>query len=677
MPAVHRSAPLPVAVALATAALLFPEARAQEPREGRDDDETTLDAIEVLGVRPVIDVEDRVRRGQAATVRDLFAADAGIDVGGGTRNGQRLFVRGIEGSNLNVTVDGARQGQNLYNHRGGQGNVDPEILKRVEVAPGPVAADAGYGALAGSVRFTTVDAQDRLAGRDRFGGSAKLGYASATDARRASASLFGVAGHDLGLLLHASAQDYDDLRIGGGDEIPYSGGEDRSVLAKLSLLDAGGHSLRVGVERNEASGYNYMQRGDYPWQVQPPPGTRPPQDQTLARTAQTVRYRYAGASPLLDLQVELANAKDDFFAPDSNRERFTSRNRSADLRNVMRFDGGAVATDLTVGVERVEQEGLATQSVGVTRFDTGSDNTGAYAQARLHGARWDLGFGSRRDSYDSDYGSRRSDGDETSLNLTGQWRFGGGLRAHGGYGEAIRGFGTIPLQFTRNIAPDLLFNGAADGTLRPERGRQSEVGLAWSGDGVLGSRTFEVGVKRYLTRLQDVILFDQPGSGGLGGRPVRGFTNHHPSVRFEGTELSARWSGERVESTLTAIDADVENLPLQPQFLARAGAPTQGSIAWDTRFALDGQWTFGYTFSATEGLDRPPAGQAVFIERPGYALHDVQVAWRSAGAQRWGAALAINNLLDRRYSRLTTFTELGFATEEAGRDVRVTLDVAF
>lgn len=673
--AVLPAAPLAIAV---IAALSSSPIHAQATDRGdREADERRLDTLEVIGERPLPDVEDRVQRGQAATVREIFDLDARINFGGGTRNGQRIYVRGIEGSNLNVTVDGARQGQNTYNHRGGQGNVDPDILKRVDIAPGPVTADAGYGALAGSVRFTTIDAQDRLADGDGFGAAARVGYASATDAYRASATAYGMASDTLGLLLHASAQNYDDLRVGDGQRIPYSGGEDRSALIKLSLLDLEGHDLRVGIEGNRASGYNYMQRGDYPWQIQPPIGTRPPQDQTLTRTAQTLNYRYAPGSDLLDFRVTLANNRDDFHAPNSNGERFTSDGRNVDIRNILRWALGGIDTDLTVGVEWVDQEGIARQNTGVSYFRTANDNLGAYLQARMHGQQWDLSFGARRDRYDSDYGVRGDDGSATSLNGQAQWRFDNGLRVHGGYGEAIRGFGTIPLQFTRNIASDLVFNGSADGSLRPERGRQSEIGLAWVGEGVLGARVFEVGIKRYLTRLQDVIAFDQPGSGGLGGRPVRGFSNLHPSVRFEGTEFTVHWNGERYDTSLSAIDADAENLPLQPQFLARTGAPAQGKLVWDSRYALTPDWTLGYAFTAVEGLDDPPAGQVVFIERGGYTLHDLQVTWRSPGTRQWGVAFAVNNLLDRRYSNLTTFTEAGFATEEAGRDFRLSVDFAF
>lgn len=68
------------------------QVRDRAPADSGDDDEAVeLDRLEVIGQRPRIDVGDRVERGQAQTVRDLFALDPAVNIGGGTRNGQRLF----------------------------------------------------------------------------------------------------------------------------------------------------------------------------------------------------------------------------------------------------------------------------------------------------------------------------------------------------------------------------------------------------------------------------------------------------------------------------------------------------------------------------------------------------------------------------------------------------------
>lgn len=661
---------------VAATATAAPEASTAQ-RDKRESDAVELDRIEVTGQRPRIDVEDRVERGQASEVRDLFKLDPAINIGGGTRNGQRVYVRGIEGSNLNLTVDGARQGQNLYNHRGGLANIDPELVRVVEVAPGPAAADAGYGALAGSVRLETIDAQDRLADGQRFGGLFKLGTASANDARRGVVGLFAEPAEGLGLLAFATATNFDDLRIGGGDEVPFSGGRDRSALVKFSVLDGALHQLRFAAERNQASGLNFMQRGDYPYQVQPPITTRPPQAQTLLRETVTANYRFDPDSPWHDWKLGAYENRSDFNAPNSSGERFISEVRGGDLRNTFRYGPGAWTAATTVGADYLDEDNLALQNRGVTRYATSTRNLGAFIQNRVSAGRVAASFGARRDDFSTDYGPRWASDAVTSLNASGEIALGAGLHLHGGYGESARGSGNIPLQFTRNIIPTLTFNGAVDGELRAERGRQSELGLRFDGEGLLGGDRVEAGATAFLTRIDDAILYRQPGSGGLGGRPVTDFYNQDQAIRFEGYELRGLWQRGGLLTQLAWTAVDVRNLPLSPQFIARAGAPLGDKLVWDTRYALGEAWTFGYTLTAARRTDDIPAGQAVYIERPGYVLHDLQAVWRPARWEALSLALAVNNLGDRRYSNPTTLTERGFATEEPGRDVRMTVSYAF
>jgi hemoglobin/transferrin/lactoferrin receptor protein len=635
----------------------------------------TIERVTVLGQRPGIDVADRVQRAQASEIRDLFAGEASADIGGGTRNGQRLYLRGVESSQLNVTIDGARQGANLYNHRGGLFNVDPEIVRRIDVNPGPPAADDGYGALGGSVRFETIDAQDRLREGQRFGALAKVGLASVNDARRASAGIFALAADGLGMLAYGSGNDFDDLRIGGGDRVPYSGGRDRAALLRLSALQIGAHSLRLGFEQHRARGFNYMQRGDYPYQVQPPFATRPPQDQTLLRNAVTLRYDFAPGHPWINLRLTGASSRNDFNAPNSNAERFISRVRNADLRNDLRFDLGGGTGRLTFGADYFEDRGSSAFLNRPTTF-TGTDNRGLFAQARIGLAAMGFEAGVRYDRWNTDFSARSASGSETSANARGEADLGAGVTLFAGVGESARGYSTIPLQFTRNIVPNLTFNGAADGTLNSETARLAEAGIRWRGAiPWLPASRGGAEAKLYDTRIADSILYRQPGSGGLGGRPVTDFFNFDRTVRFSGVEARADLGGPAWATTVSLLKPRVENLPPDPQFIARFGAPTGGKLVWDSRWQALPSLLAGYTLTAVRGIRDVPANQIVFIPRGGYALHDVQVVWRPSWAVAGdvSVAFAVNNLSDKRYSSQVTFTERGFATEEPGRNLRLTV----
>ncbi|MEG1055504.1 MAG: TonB-dependent receptor plug domain-containing protein, partial [Janthinobacterium sp.] len=115
---------------------------------------------------------ETLQRQQAMDVADIFANEPAVSIGGGASNAQRLYLRGVDGANLNISIDGARQGRSLHQHRGDLGGIDPDLLKQVDIQPGP-SADAGPGALGGSIRFDTVDAQDLLAPGKRAGASVR------------------------------------------------------------------------------------------------------------------------------------------------------------------------------------------------------------------------------------------------------------------------------------------------------------------------------------------------------------------------------------------------------------------------------------------------------------------------------------------------------------------------
>ena len=123
---------------------------------------------------------EQAGRTLASDVSDLFSATPSVTVSGGGRNAQRIYLRGIEGSNLNITIDGARQGRSLFQHRGNISGLDPDLLKQVFVQSG-TDADSGPGALGGSIRFETVDAQDLLLGNQTTGARIKTGYSSVED----------------------------------------------------------------------------------------------------------------------------------------------------------------------------------------------------------------------------------------------------------------------------------------------------------------------------------------------------------------------------------------------------------------------------------------------------------------------------------------------------------------
>ncbi|MGY6628516.1 MAG: TonB-dependent receptor domain-containing protein [Oceanicaulis sp.] len=671
---------LSLAALLGAASLLPLQAYAQATADEAETDDAAQDAavdrIIVIGRASPVSTLDRALQFQARQVRDIFDSEPGIDIAGGTRNGQRLFLRGVEGSNLNISVDGARQGRNLYNHRGGLLNVDPEILKRVDIQAGPAAADQGFGALGGSIRFETIDAQDQLAPGQSLGGFTRASYASASQARRLAAGASVRLSDEIAVLAYATGTRFNDLRLGGGERAPFSGGDDRTYLIKLSALNMGDHTLRTSYERNDASGLNFMQRGDYPWQLQPEDfRTRPPQNQSLVRDTYTLRYGYNPSSPLIDAGLSAYSNRNDFYAPESNGERFISEVTGGDIRNTARFAFGAARLETTFGADYFDDGGTASRTDQGTRYMT-NRNRGLFVQNRLYAGLWTFYAGVRHDDFSADYGPRSASGDAVSFNAGGEAAFHPALTVFAGYGESARGFGNLPIHFARNAVEGLTFNGTANGALDPERGRQWEAGVRGrgleAGPGVLGYQAVV-----FRTEISDAVLFDQPGSGGLGGRPVTNLRNHGQTIRIEGWEAGLDYTLDRVFTSVRYSSSDLENLPSEPQFIARLGAPRGDQLVWDTRVSLLGEWSAGYTLRHTWALRDVPAGQIVYIPKSGYTLHDVQITWEPARWRGIAVEVSATNLTDELYIAHSTLTQNGLATAEAGRDLRLSLSYRF
>ena len=121
----------------------------------------------------VVTRED-LERLQPRDTAAIFQRESGVSVSGGSQVAQRVYVLGFEQSMLAVTIDGARQPGTVWHHAGNI-LVDPSLLKRVEVEAGAAAADAGFAAAVGAVRYETVNALDLLAPGQTLGGRARLG----------------------------------------------------------------------------------------------------------------------------------------------------------------------------------------------------------------------------------------------------------------------------------------------------------------------------------------------------------------------------------------------------------------------------------------------------------------------------------------------------------------------
>ncbi len=260
-----------------------------------------IEVIEVTGKTPAsVDITidaDQLAKSQAQDLNDIFRKNAEVSVGGSSGVSQKIYVRGLEDTMLNVSIDGAEQSGNLFHHQG-RLSIEPELLKQVDVSAGAGRATDGPGALGGAIKFTTKDAHDLLAPGDRFGAMVKGGYYTNNDGYKASASLYGEVSDQLGLLASFGYVDGDNIKDGQGEEQPYTALEQQVALLKLSgqLNDANYVSVSYDYRNDDGTRLN---RPHFKPSIK-----NEPIEQETDRSTLTLNHKYTGGE-LLNLDSTL------------------------------------------------------------------------------------------------------------------------------------------------------------------------------------------------------------------------------------------------------------------------------------------------------------------------------------------------------------------------------------
>lgn len=615
-----------------------------------------------------------LQRTQAKDIKDIFATDPSVSVSGGGRNAQRIYLRGIEGSNLNITVDGAKEGRGLQQHNGSLGGIDPDLLKRVEVQPGP-GADRGPGALGGSIKYETVDAQDLLDPGKRIGFKLLTGYSSAAQALRGGASVYGLLTNGIGLLVHTSAENRESYRIGGGGTTPNSsyqaltGGKDRDYFIKFSMLEKASHSLRISAEQNTNSNLNIS--GSTGSDMGYASLSATPSYQTVTTNRYSLDHRYKPGNLLIDAKINLYYNENQLETRGSNAKNITE-NSGGDLRNTFAFNIWKTRSSLTLGTDYLHEKLKSQLSNGSTVSDT-SKNLGIFLQERLTIGDLTISAGARFDHYDAGYLRSSFSGNEISPNVGAEYELTKGLVVYTNYGEAVRATGIIPVGWMTSISPSVTFNNGAG--LKPETSQQIAGGMRYKTQKMFteGDR-FNAEASVFETRMKNLIEIPSGGGGSMGA-PVTKIWNNPNTVTSMGYELRFGYGVGAFDSSLAYSHVSQDQNDQPTTVVRRKNAPTGDRVVWDNRWQPISEITLGYTLTAVAPLTEVPASTA---ERPGYVLHDLQTEWKPKSVPGLSFSLAVRNLFDLRYRDQTSIAATGNnVVYESGRDVRVAVSYKF
>lgn len=314
-----------------------------------------------------------VERRNPQNLRDLYAGEAAISVGGGVPAAQKVYVNGVEETQLAVTLDGNRQNNKVFHHTG-TNLIDPTLLKSVRVDPGVAPADAGPGALGGSIAYETADAADLLEPGEDYGGFVTGSYETNGNTFTNGLSTYGrTHGFEgLGYFRWARGDDYED---GAGDTLDGSETDLTSFLVKGGYESTQGHRFELSAQQSNDDALRPYRANIGSLINRPTQTTR---RYELTSSNYVVNYSFTNPTDLIDPVVSFGFSESEINVPDPFGSEGRTGGWSGKIENDFRFGDEHV---LTAGTD-FYHNWAKYEDPSTPELEENATNYGLYAQLR-------------------------------------------------------------------------------------------------------------------------------------------------------------------------------------------------------------------------------------------------------------------------------------------------------
>ncbi|MGR3248707.1 MAG: TonB-dependent receptor domain-containing protein [Paracoccus sp. (in: a-proteobacteria)] len=621
-------------------------------------DPITLTA-DVTGLAEIAASEEQLGDARTGTLEDVFRAEPSVTVGGGIAIAERVYVNGIDEQQLAVSVDGAAQNNRMFHHTG-TNIIDPLLLKAARVDPGVAPADAGFGALAGSIAYDTKSALDLLEPGKDVGGQVTTGHATNGDTTTGALALYGRQGpvDALAYAKRATGSAYED---GDGNTVPYTGADMNSYALKLGV--------QLGDWRAELGALSFKDDALRPYRANLGGviGGRPtPEKRRYAvdQNSQTLILRRIAADGLLDPELRIAKTEskvDTFDLPTAETLDPDFNTGVADTVSLVaqnHFDLDAVA--VTAGVDNARSSGLYD---GVFRgmpstFREDRTNTGLFVQARGSRGPVDLSMGLRYDwNRFTGAGGQQLNTDGASLNAAATWEATERLSLNAGYSTV---FGGTQLAGVYEFAGSYQLPDAYD-ALDPTRAQNIVLGAEWMAGGTtLGAELFRSSIDNVRKVVASAIV--------------------DRDLKSEGFRLSARqdWTGGLAILRYSDADVTLDGEGASSFDLRELGTVPGAMLTLEARHEVVAGLRVGGVVQ--HAIEEKTKGSDTDSDWPSYTVMDVFVEYEPAAYRNVTLRAEVNNLFDRPYADRASYggdyTEV-VGQQEPGRSIALTAVVRF
>ncbi len=580
--------------------------------------------------------KDDLDRRNPQNVKQVFAGESGVSVGGSVPMNQKVYVNGIEETNLAVSIDGARQNNKVFHHNGTT-LIDPALLKAARVDPGVAPADAGPGALGGSIVYETVDVDDLLEPDRSLGGFVQGSFDTNGGTFTNDLSSYGRAGN-LELLGYFKWAKSDDFEAGDGEQMPGSGSDLRSGLVKTAYDASNGHRFELSAEQvrdranrpYRANMSNLTNRNDPLERVY-----------DLQRRNFSFNYNTPDAQGLWDPKVVLAYSETNLGVPVPSSSEGLTGSYSGKVEN----DFNLTERDVVTGGVDFYQDNAKYSDPDYTTEEVAT-NVGLYAQARIQPLDpLRLSFGLRGDtqSFEGIDGTK-FDQDGLSGNISGAVDVNEHLTLTAGYSNVWGGI-ALAENFLQNTAWDY-----SDG-IKSVRAENYTTGFDVYYEGI----TFNAGLFRS--------VFDNVRSPTYNGGPS--IMNDFETRGFDvGTGYD--WGAGFARISYTDTEITVNSSSASSYATQYLGAPLGRIIAFEAAHRVDSLNVLfgGIMDAALKNTDTVDAGGEAL---DAYEVFSLYAEYQPEMADFLTLRAEVNNLFDEDYASRASYGQ-DFTTVEPLRE---------
>jgi hemoglobin/transferrin/lactoferrin receptor protein len=632
-----------------------------------------ISAMRYPGMVTVIDRE-QIELKDPDTLDDMFRSVPGVQFDGGPRRtGQVPTIRGFEGENVQIRIDGARQ--NFVSGHNGRVFVDPALLAGGEVLRGPASSLYGSGAMGGMIALRTLSADDLLEGDETLAGRAKFGYQDVNQEFTESLVVGGRPMDGVGLLGGIVKRDSDDIELGNGTSLV----SDDDIISGLAKAD-------VDFMPGLSASFSYLVFNN---------DAREPANGQYANTAadsditdkdirsDTIRGQVLYA-PLGQTWVDLDASA--YFTKSQVEQVYEDSGRVTDqdvdtyglfIDNRSRFSlAERSSLTLTYGVEasQDEQKGYDSASADGTRSgvpNAEAEFAGTFLQGSFEVRDVIPGTltvipGVRYDSFsaDSEIDESTSD-DEVSPKIAVSYEPIRGLVGFASYGRAFRAPSINELYNEGTHFAIPLPNGqtavnsfVANPDLKPEVSDTLEFGLGYErADTLMKNDEFRIKGAYFQSEVENLIDISVNSVGPSRGCFIPPYTGCNagttdtvnvPEAELEGYELEASYDAQRFYLTAGFSSIDGENTRTGESL----GVLTPDRLSTDIGLRLfEIDTVVGVEGEFASGFDKVDDASE---ERGGYSVFDLYLQWAPSEQALRGLTinLGVDNVFDRDYERV-------------------------